>query len=184
MAENLRVTKYNDGTIIPEITDGATWTNLNSEAWCWYNNSNSYDIPYGKLYNWHAVNNNNICPIGWHVPTDQEWSEIVEYFDPANFDNTSLTESSTAGGLMKQTGLINWSSPNTGATNTKGLTLIAGGYRSSPSFFELGERGIYWSSTEESPTKAWCRWFYNFLEVVDKWNFTKNQGLSIRCVKD
>jgi len=120
MAENLRTTRYANGDAIPQVTGNSTWSSLSTGAWCWYDNDNQYENPYGKLYNWHAVaDSRNICPAGWHVPTDAEWDAL------ANF----LGGSNVAGGKMKATGTAHWNSPNTDATNSSGFTGLPGGYR-------------------------------------------------------
>lgn len=80
MAENLRVTKYRDGTLIPNLTDNIQWANNTTGAWCYYNNDANNNIPYGKLYNFYAVNNSkNICPNGWHMPNIGEWSVLIKH---------------------------------------------------------------------------------------------------------
>ena len=79
MVENLRTSKYSDGTAIPNVTGNFGWGSLSTEAWCNYNNSSTNDASYGKLYNWYAVETGKLCPTGWHVPTDAEWTVLTDY---------------------------------------------------------------------------------------------------------
>ncbi len=119
MAENLRVTRYNDGTAIPQVIDNTAWTNLSTPAYTWYDNGSS---DYGALYNYYTVadtNSLNVCPVGWDVPTDTEWATLTTY----------LGGVSVAGGKMKESGLAHWNSPNTGATNESGFAGLPGGFR-------------------------------------------------------
>jgi uncharacterized protein (TIGR02145 family) len=114
IAENLRTTKYSNGTPIPYIEDNKTWSGLTlgvvkTGAYCWYNNDSAkYKNIYGALYNWYAIiDSNGLCPDDWHVPTDGEWAILENY----------LGGNSVAGGKMKETGLEHWISPNKDATN-------------------------------------------------------------------
>ena len=121
MVENLRTTKFNDGTAIPNITDNKTWQGLNSPGVCSYDNTSNYNMinTYGLLYNWYSVNTAKLAPKGWHVPTDAEWKTLTEY----------LGGNSVAGGKLKEVGTTHWYSPNTGADNSSGFTALPGGYR-------------------------------------------------------
>lgn len=118
MMENLKVTHYRNGDPIPHVTDGVTWGNLTSGAYCNYNNDEGNVATYGRLYNWYAVDDSrNIAPAGWHVPSDAEWQTLVDY----------LGGDAVAGGKMKEAGTTHWASPNTGATNESGFTALPGG---------------------------------------------------------
>src|SRR5664279_5386678 len=108
MAENLKTTKFNDGTSIPLVRENSAWKDMNSPSFCWYNNdATTNKNNYGALYNWYTVNTNKLCPSGWHVPSDAEWTTLRTY----------LGGDSVAGGKLKETGTTHWKSPNTGATN-------------------------------------------------------------------
>ena len=97
MVENLKTTKYNDGTAIPLVTDSTAWLNLTTPGYCWYNNdAATYKNTYGALYNWFTVNTSKLAPSGWHVPTDAEWTTLITY----------LGGETVAGGQMKSTGTI------------------------------------------------------------------------------
>ena len=133
MAGNLKVTHFPDGSVIPLVEDNAYWNSLetNELAYCWYNNEiNNRDL-YGGLYTWAAAMNGQsssianpsqvqgICPDGWHLPSDAEWTQLFNF----------LGGTSVAGGKLKEAGTINWSSPNTGATNESGFTALPSGLR-------------------------------------------------------
>jgi uncharacterized protein (TIGR02145 family) len=178
MKENLKARNYKNGTAIPNITVDSAWTSLSTGARCWYNNdSATYAATYGALYNWYAVDNSNgLCPIGWHLPTDAEWTILSDFFGG----------SAVAGGHLKETGTTHWNSPNTGATNLSGFTALPGGDRSSFDgyFYDIWEFSFWWSSTASSSTHAWNRNLYWMSSVAYK-NFDyKNYGYSVRCVRD
>ena len=180
MAENLKVTKYNDGTAIPNVTDNTLWGNNTSGAWAYYNNDAIWNPKHGKLYNWYAVSptmngNKNVCPTGWHVPTNAEWTVLTDY----------LGGLSVAGGKMKEVGTTSWYSPNTGATDTSLFTGIPAGTRSNGLFFPyVGYNANWWSSSENNMGSAWSLKLFNnhddaFISLNDKGN-----GLSVRCLRD
>ncbi len=176
MTQNLRTTKYKNGDALPNVTNNTDWGNLGSGAYCWYNNDNGYEQPYGKLYNWYAVNDaRGLCPTGWHVPTDAEWDTLT----------TFLGGLSAAGGPMKEAGTAHWISPNTGATNESGFTGLPGGYRLDDGMFgSAGNVGDWWSSTESSSSHAWFRNLSYFSDVVYRDDVDKRSGFSVRCVLD
>lgn len=186
MAENLRVSKYNDGTPIPNITDNQLWGKSSpsspGDAWCYYNNDASNNAKYGKLYSCFTIfpptnGNKDVCPIGWHIPTDAEWKILTDFLGGVN----------VAGGKMKETGTTNWNSPNTDATNTSLFTGRSGGERqSSGGFSNIGINGFWWSSTrgsDNAPLYSICCLSYIDGKV---WNpFSQmGEGFSIRCIKD
>jgi uncharacterized protein (TIGR02145 family) len=173
-AENLKTTRNNDGTTIPLITDNTAWANLTSPGYCWnYNDVTTYKATYGALYNWYSISTGKLCPIGWHVPTDEEWTTLTNYLG----DN--------AGGKLKEAGAANWRGPNIGATNESGFTALPGGGRqSSGQFIVIGyTSGNWWSSTEYS-TNAWFRSMSNGSTVVSKYYDSKQDGYSVRCIRD
>jgi uncharacterized protein (TIGR02145 family) len=187
MAENLRTTKYRNGTIIPNITDNTQWQSITTGAYCSYNNNTSNDCPYGKLYNWYAVvNTNQLCATGWHVPSDAEWNTLVANLDPLYNPNAQGSQSNTAGGKMKSTGILYWLSPNTDATNSSGWSGLPGGYRGNTngSFFSIGSNGGWWSSTLDNLVASWYRSFDYDKGNVFRFGYTKSTGFSVRCVKD
>jgi uncharacterized protein (TIGR02145 family) len=173
MAENLRATKYNDGTYISNITNQTTWNNLTSGAYCYYDNSSSYSTTYGCLYNWYAVNTGKLAPTGWHVPTDAEWTTLSDY----------LGGEDIAGGHLKST--TGWDSPNTNADNSSGFSALPGGCRTSSGFYSEGLGGTWWSSTETSSVYAWV-WslLYYYGNLYGSSYGLKFSGYSVRCVRD
>jgi len=191
MAENLKTSKYRNGDPIPNVTDGAEWASLTSGAYCWYNNDGTAnkDI-YGALYNWFTLSDSrNIAPVGWHVPTDADWTILTNY----------LGGESVAGGKMKELGTTHWNSPNTNATNEVGFTAQPGGSRdpnppTGPvTFSNIGLHGYWWSTTNSNSSNPphvwiWCRSIHNNLKTVTRFgnNGFNNEsyGFSVRCVKD
>jgi uncharacterized protein (TIGR02145 family) len=176
MKENLKTTKFNDGTSIPIITDKTVWANLSTPGYCWYNNdATTYKPLYGALYNWYTVNTGKLCPTGWHVPTQGEWSILAIY----------LGGESVAGGKLKETGTSHWLSPNTGANNTSGFTAIPGGYRYTAGEFDfVGMNGFWWSTNESITGWSYDRELDFDSEYFFEFNDPKKAGFSIRCVKN
>ncbi len=176
MVENLKATKYNDDTSIPLVTDATDWQNLSTPAYCWNDNDEAtYKATYGALYNWYTVNAGNLCPTGWHVPSDAEWTTLT----------TFLGGEDVAGGKLKEAGTTHWLSPNEEATNESGFTALPGGDRwFNGTFPGIGAGGYWWSSTEHSSSFAWYRFMYYLLGYVDRDYDAKEVGFSVRCVKD
>ena len=179
-AENLRTSKYNDGTPIPNVTDNTQWSNLNTGAWSYYNNDENNNARYGKLYNWYAVSNSangnkNVCPTGWHVPTDAEWTVLTDY----------LGGVFVAGGKMKEVSTTSWNSPNTDATNKSGFIGLPGGFRFfNGGYILIGDNGCWWSSTHYDSTNAWYRNLYSLSGDANRNYNYKEDGLSVRCLRD
>ena len=176
MKENLKTTKYNDGTSIPLVTDKTAWANLSTSGYCWYNNdATTYKTFYGALYNWYTVNTGKLCPTGWHVPTKDEWATLATY----------LGGESIAGGKLKETGTSHWLSPNTGANNTSGFTALPGGYRYTAGEFDLvGMNGFWWSTNESITGWSYDRELDFDSEYFFLFNDPKKAGFSVRCLKD
>jgi uncharacterized protein (TIGR02145 family) len=178
MAENLKTTKYNDGTAIPNITDNTAWSTNTTGAYCNYSNTLANSDMYGKLYNWYLVastNSKKVCPTGWHVPTDAEWTTLTTYLGGA----------SVAGGKLKETTTTHWSSPNTGATNETGFTALPGGYRDvSGTFGLIGIYGFWWSSTISGTTYGLYRYMINSNGSISGGDNNQHAGSSVRCLKD
>jgi uncharacterized protein (TIGR02145 family) len=176
MASNLKTTKYNDNSVIPLVAD-STWGNLLTPGYCWYDNSAStYKNTYGGLYNWFTVNTGKLCPTGWHVPTDADWTALT----------TFLGGESVAGGKLKANGPSLWFSPNAGATNETGFTALPGGYRNYDGRFfgSFGSYGNWWTFTEETTYFAWYREMgYDYSNVARDFN-TKQYGFSVRCLRN
>jgi uncharacterized protein (TIGR02145 family) len=187
MAENLRTSRFTDGSEIPMVNDQAAWLNANYGVWCWYDTLNINDVPYGKLYNWYAVNDTRgVCPTGWHVPTDAEWTTLIDYLDPVAVNpDVNGIQSSVAGGKMKETGTAHWQSPNAGATNERGFTAMPGGFRNSSngSFSSLGYGGHWWSDTEDGGN-VWYRLITYSSGNIARFNGSKSGGFAVRCLRN
>jgi uncharacterized protein (TIGR02145 family) len=179
MAENLRTTKFRNGDAIPEVTGNTDWKNLNSAAYCNYENTaDAIKIEtMGRLYNWFAVSNSrNIAPEGWHVATDADWIEL----------RTFLGGETIAGGKLKETGSTHWISPNTGATNSSGFTALPSGRREydNGNFINNGYDGFWWTSSAYNPDYSWYYDLHYTFASINRANFHKQYGFSVRCVKD
>jgi uncharacterized protein (TIGR02145 family) len=177
MGENLKTTKYNDGSAITNVTDNKAWMNLTTPAYCWYNNDASANKNvFGGLYNWYAVNTGKLCPVNWHVPNDIEWTA---------FGNI-LGGLSIAGGKMKETCSDKWQSPNTGATNESGFSALPAGGRDIyvGIFSYIAQNGYWWSATEFNTTNAYYRYlYYNYKNLYTS-NISKGFGFPVRCIKN
>ena len=181
MAENLKVTHYRNGDAIPNRTDDDEWDSSTGGC-CSYNNDTTNFRIYGGLYNWFAVNDSrNLAPEGWHVPTDDEWHELVDY----------LGGDTHAGGKMKSTGTITggdglWRGSNENATNETGFSALPGGYRYSHGVFDgLGSNSYFWSSTESRGGNAWHRYlYYGKSDIYRDDSDWRQAGYSVRCVAD
>jgi len=174
MAENLRTATYTNGAPIPNVTLNTAWTGLSSGAWCNYNNNVANDTVYGKLYNWYTtVDPRGLCPAGWHVPSDGEWTNLTDFLGGA----------SVVGGKMKS--ITGWNAPNTEATNESGFSGLPGGVRYNGDFNYVGYDGNWWSSTESFPLLAWLRNLnYNGFVVNRANSYGMRSGLSVRCLMD
>lgn len=173
-AENLRYAGN-----IPQVTSqqawAAIWNNGNptgQPAWAYYNNDPSYNDTYGKLYNWYAVNTGTLCPPGWHIPTDSEWTTLTNYLG------------GSAGGKMKS--ITGWNAPNTGATNESGFTGLPGGSRDiNGVFVALGFAGTWWGSNPNSiPNQAWHRFLSYNGDYIAWSSGLRARGWSCRCLRD
>ena len=185
MLKNLDISTFRNGDTIPQITDPAAWVvagNAGQPAWCYYNNDPANGPIYGKLYNWHVVNDpRGLAPVGWHIPTETEWDAYI----------ACIGGNLVAGGKMKEAGLDHWIAPNT-ADNSEGWTGLPGGDRrnNDGGFDLIGSIGFFWSATEGPivppflvPTRAWRYALFNSLNI-SKNNTTMQQGFSVRCLKD
>jgi uncharacterized protein (TIGR02145 family) len=181
LRENLQVTHYRNGDAIPNVTLDTQWKILTDGGYCVYDNLAVNGSTYGNLYNWHALSDSRgLCPTGWHVPSESEWTELGD----------SLGGTITAGGKLKSTGTIEqgtglWYTPNTDATNSSGFTGLPAGYRINyGTYYSIGNVAYFWSSSEYSADKAWLYildannaelgWYFDF----------KTNGFSVRCCKD
>ena len=184
MTENLRTTKYSDGTTIPNVTDADEWYEVGewyeAGAWCHYDNDNQYDTIYGKLYNWHAVETEKLCPTGWHVPTDAEWTVLTDYL-------AANGHSGAEGKALKSTsGWNDYNGQSLNGTDNYGWLGLPGGQRVFDGSFDLiGLSGWWWSSSKYHTNSGWDRGLhYYFYDFVWRDTDSKETGLSIRCLRD
>ncbi len=173
MAENLNVSHYRNGDPIPTGLSKTQWESTTQGAFAIYNDDPANEKIYGKLYNWYAVNDSRgLCPAGWHVPSEKEWTTL----------KTNLGGSGIAGGKLKAT--TNWDSPNSGATNSSGFNAFPGGFRYNETYKFNGSKGMWWSSTEIDFDNVWGFLMeLNESDLYKSFN-DKQQGVSVRCIKD
>ncbi len=182
MADNLRTTRYSNGDPIPHVTDRVAWVALTTPAYCWYGDSETtFGATYGALYNWYAADsasndNRSICPAGWHIPTEAEWTTLTTYLGGID----------VAGGKMKEAGTSHWLAPNTGATNGSKFSGLPGGYRgyTNGAYDNVGLFGHWWSSTSRDASQAWGEGLFALEAPANHSPSVKKNGFSIRCVKD
>ena len=201
MSENLSVATYRDGTPIPQVTNPTEWDSLTTGAWCWYmNDSVNYAASYGRLYNWYAVVGihdaaseadpalrKQLAPADWHVPSDAEWSTMINFLDPTadGGNNPNI-----AGGMMKTTGTIEdgtglWYAPNEMASNVSGFSGAPGGYRDgNGEYNSIGYIGYWWSSSEYDTGNAWGRFLYYDFGIAGRDYNDRQDGFSVRCLRD
>ncbi|MDR6781859.1 fibrobacter succinogenes major paralogous domain-containing protein [Pedobacter africanus] len=173
MMENLKVTRYRDGTAITLTTNGAAWSSSSFAAYCSYENKKENADIYGYLYNWEAAHNSKIAPAGWHVPSDAEWQVLYNYIGGRRED----------GAKIQQPGTNYWINNNI-ATNITMFTALPGGQRNESGVFSsLGWDGIWWTSTRTGGVPAICYDLY-VKGYLERQEASKNSGFSIRCVKD
>jgi uncharacterized protein (TIGR02145 family)/uncharacterized repeat protein (TIGR02543 family) len=178
IVQNLKTTRLNNGTLIHMETNDSLWVyNADAPEYCWYENDSINKKNYGALYNWHAASTSNLAPVGWHVPTDAEWSTLVTY----------LGGDSVAGGKLKETGTTHWAPPNTGATNETGFFGISTGLRNSEGHFLINETtdAWFWASTQvEGEASGWG--LHLFHDISNAWVGLsyRPEGFSVRCLRD
>jgi len=189
MTENLRTTRYADGSAIPNVEDNTAWSELevDDKAYCWYDNSSSEMEVYGGLYTWAAAVNGGsgsssnpsgiqgVCPDGWHLPSEEEWKELVFHLDGY----------SEAGYFLKEEGNLHWGGGNWGASNLSGFTALPGGRRDLDGTFDALTFGAYfWTSTEITESSAYRSALGTGSGDVNIGGAQMNTGRSVRCVKD
>ncbi len=177
MTENLKVTHFNDGTPIILASDKDFWHSLSGPGYCWYNNDHSNKKPYGALYNSFVVSNGNLCPVGWHIPDDNDWKVLAVYLGGQNI----------AGGKLKEANTEHWISPNKGATNSSGFTALPGGVRSTYGRYDLIKTsGFWWSSTPDQygSDSYNSRSLFYLEEILAPGGGDPRSGYSVRCIRD
>lgn len=175
MAANLSVTHYRNGDPIVHLAAAEQWRTGHEGAYCLYGDAGGG--PYGALYNWYAVQDSRgLAPEGWHIPTEAEINELVDYFKG----------DTTAGGALKAGGTNDWLFPNQGATNSSGFTALPGGYRFGPdgSFHTKGSNGYWWHTMGSYELFAWSNRLYTAFAHIQRDARYARYGFAVRCVKD
>lgn len=181
LKENLKTTKYNDGTAIPLVTDNNTWGTLTTPGYCWHNNDMVTNKElYGALYNWYTVNfttngGKNVCPDGWHVPSDGEFAVLSDYLGGA----------SISGGKLKEADTVHWTNPNISADNSSFFTALPAGARYAIGTFRvIGEYCELWSFSEDKDSKGIYWFLQNTIPDFVETSTLKETGFSVRCIRD
>ena len=176
MSENLKTSRYRNGGSIPNVLGYTDWVALTTGAWSYYEHDVANNAILGKLYNWYTTLGDTLCPTGWHLPTDAEWTTLTD----------RLGGESVAGGKMKSIGTAYWDNPNIDATNSSGFSGLGGGYRneSQGDFDVIGVVGYFWSANEYSSSNGLGRALVNYLGEVFSFNSIKSFGASVRCLRD
>ena len=176
MTKNLDVSTFRNGDLIPQAKTNEEWEKAGKEgkpAWCYYKNKKKNGKKYGKLYNWHAVNDSRgLAPTGCHIPTDAEWTILSDY----------LGGEDAAGKKMKSTS--GWGDEGNG-TNSSGFSGLPGGYRfSNGDYSNVGYYGFWWSGSENDADDAYYRGLFSKLDLLSRYYYGKDRGLSVRCLRD
>ena len=180
LAENLKVTHFRNGDAIPNVTDSAEWSDVNTGAYCNYNNDTAIANIYGKLYNLYAINDDRgLAPEGWHIPTDEAWTTLTDY----------LGGNGIAGGKLKETGFEHWNSPNIGASNESGFTALPGGQRDGDwNFNGLNSTALFCTKPLGTNLESNPRYVDRYSSGITRTQWSGygsfEHGLSVRCVKD
>jgi|GEM_PF-1025634 len=191
MAENLKTVKYNDGTLIPLVTDSTKWGYLETDAYCWLrNNESKYKNTYGALYNFYAVKTGKLCPQGWHVSSNDDWYKLSAF----------LNDNGDAGGKLKEKGTAHWYPPNTEATNETGFTALPASGREFQGRFgymftdPIGKGGAWWTSeadtlhqtppTDDPTINGVSRGMKFDSGGLWEGSYSFEFGFSVRCIKD
>jgi uncharacterized protein (TIGR02145 family) len=187
LSENLAVSKYNNGDDIQFITENSEWSSSYTGSYSIYENLIENDSIYGKLYNWYSIGDNRgICPIGWHVPSLSEWTELINFIEPNA--QGGLFEYNNVGAALKNQFIFGyggyWQSPNVGAANNFGFNALPAGIRNEfGEFWSINVTTSYWSSTSQNDN-AFSLNMQSGLSSINQWNIPKKYGYSVRCLKD
>jgi uncharacterized protein (TIGR02145 family) len=176
MAENLRTTRFNDGSYIPKVESSKEWRSLMSPGYCWYNEDNEENkTVYGALYNAYTIDSSKLCPTGWHVPSNEEWNQLRDF----------LGDTLKTGGKLKLKGTDFWHAPNKGADNSTVFSAPGSGIRYNDGSFTARNYYVaFWSSTPSGVFSEWFLSLYYGDTAVKTGNISKKTGLSVRCIKD
>jgi len=181
MAENLRVTHFSNGDAIPEVTDNAAWNAVGSPAWCYLENNAANNVVFGKLYNAYVVEDaRQVCPTGWHVPTNEEWATFVDFLGGSNEAGTALR---TTGTINEGTGF--WPFDNVQSTNSSGFSAQPSRFRGDDGAFPTQIYSAnWWTRTAAGTETLYTRSIYSFSNMVFNQDLNRPYGISIRCLRD
>jgi uncharacterized protein (TIGR02145 family) len=185
MKENLKVTHYRNSIQIPNVTNATAWSSLTTGARCYYNNDSATNNNiYGGLYNWYSVNDTcNICPNGWHVPSDAEWNIMEKHLDNTVDTTDTGPVGTDIGDQLKESGTSHWASGNYG-TNSSNFTALPGASRGEGGFGGISYFGLWWTATAYGVTDALGRYLENNFSIIGKAIYHYVDGLSVRCIMD
>jgi uncharacterized protein (TIGR02145 family) len=184
MTENLRTTRLNDDTQIPNIIDNDEWISVSTSAYCWYNNDKTFKPTYGALYNWFTINSGKLCPAGWHVPSDTEFNSLeIALGMQADQSHVWGWRGTNHGFKMKNN--TGWGENGNG-NNSSGFSAIPGGYRfgADGTFVFQTTITYWWASTENDADRGWYRRLDSASDQVYRASTSKKGGKYVRCVKD
>jgi uncharacterized protein (TIGR02145 family) len=174
MAENLRTTKYNNSTKIPLFNGLSRWF-TGYPGFAWYDNDSVTYQYYGAIYNYYTVMTGKLCPTGWHVSTDADWTTLTNFLGGENI----------AGNKLKEIDTLHWKNPNAGVTNESGFTALPSGFiNDSGESYGIGNHCDYWCSNENLKVSAYARMLEHDKSTINRSTTYLMMGLSVRCVKD
>jgi uncharacterized protein (TIGR02145 family) len=187
LGQDLKTTRYNDGTPIPNVTDITEWRHIDAPAYAWYDNDISTKETYGAMYNWWAAGTPGLCPKGWRVATDNDWKKLEEFLGmtPEQIEGTAM-RGTGEGGKLKEQGTGNWADSNEKVTDEFGFSVVPGGRRADNGLFSnMTRTATYWTSTETSGSCAVYRHFgVGSTQIGRNIAAEKKYGLAVRCIKD
>jgi uncharacterized protein (TIGR02145 family) len=200
MRENLKTTKYNDGTAIPNIKEDNAWAAATSGAYSDYNNTPANSTTYGRLYNWYTIDINdltkmesnggkNVCPTDWHVPSDAEWTTLTDYLTNSGYGyeggGKDIAKSMANILGWRQFATSGYVGNDQVSNNSSGFTALPSGYRNSNgTYANIGEAAYWWCSTEGSTSTAYLRFMFFRDRDLLSYDYYKLIGFSVRCLKD
>ena len=186
LKQNLRTRFYRTGAPILQAQTTTNWLNppQSTGTWAYYNNDSSLAPSMGLLYNWFAINDTNICPVGYRIPGDSDWNELISTLDPSACLTCQGVQSSTAGGAMKSIASGAWNAPNTGANDSSGFSAVGTGSRNiNGTDSGIGNFGFWWSSSPIS-SGAWVRYVDHNSSSVTRNTNAWGVGYAVRCVNE
>ena len=210
MSTNLNVSTYRNGDVIPQVQDKDTWDKLTTGAWCYYENNAANGTKYGKLYNWYAVNDaRGLAPAGWHIPTDGEWTVLYTYLGGEDVAGKKMKSTSGWGSWTEDITCSNCKTWNAeyrrkkecnvcqdtrvngkktysgNGINSSGFSGLPGGCRNLKfDFVSMGWETNWWSASEFNVSNAWVRYLYETSSELGRYDYNKDCGFSVRCVRD